>query len=311
MGYSYRPELKVDDQLSRIDFGNPALRPMIRMLVKNQSAASRSYRPEKGVISRMVSIPSEHDGSLIEYFILEPEKLRQNAPAMLYCHGGAFLLPLQVSALEMAARFAREMNMRVYVPEYRLLPQYPAPAAFWDCYSVWKIMAARGHSALLIYGESAGGCLAAGLSRYIRDKGNVKPHGQLLIYPVVDTVNEKRLSVRAYEMGVWPLKSNRYMWQNYLRNGLSGLESYLLPLQNREFQNLPPAYIEPQEIDILRDEAVEYADALKSAGVPVWCNEIKGSYHGFDADMKNPFVLKIIQQRILVAKSMLEKSAWR
>ena len=71
-------------------------------------------------------------------------------------------------------------------------------------------------------------------------------------------------------------------------------------------RNLPPAYIEPQEIDILRDEAVAYADKLKAAGVKVEVNIIPGSYHGFDSDAKSPLVKRVYEKRYRIMKEMLK-----
>ena len=71
----------------------------------------------------------------------------------------------------------------------------------------------------------------------------------------------------------------------------------------------PPAYIEPQEIDILHDEAVTYAEALTAAGITVQLNEVSGSYHGFDAESDNAFVSRVIQRRLCAMKTMLESSS--
>ena len=41
-------------------------------------------------------------------------------------------------------------------------------------------------------------------------------------------------------------------------------EAYTNPMKN-ELHDLPPAYIEPQQFDTLRDEAIVYANKLKNA----------------------------------------------
>lgn len=80
---------------------------------------------------------------------------------MLYCHGGGFFLPLQVPALRLAAKYAAALHMRIFLPEYRLLPEHPAPAAFDDCLAVWRQMMVRAEALgldatkILLYGESA------------------------------------------------------------------------------------------------------------------------------------------------------------
>ena len=69
---------------------------------------------------------------------------------------------------------------------------------------------------------------------------------------------------------------------------------------------LPPAYVEPQQIDILRDEGIAYAKRLEDAGNRVTLNIVEGSYHGFDADTQNPFVQKVVQKRIEQMRKMLK-----
>ena len=69
---------------------------------------------------------------------------------------------------------------------------------------------------------------------------------------------------------------------------------------------IPAAYIEPQEIDTLRDEAAAYAEALRDAGTTVEVNEVPGSYHGFDADTENPFVQAVVGRRICAMRAMLD-----
>jgi len=307
-GYQYRPELKKPGPINSIDFGNPALAPMVGLVVRNQRQAARSWHPPEGVALRMLSVISR-DGAAVECFVLEPET-DEFLPGMLFCHGGGFFLPVQTTALELAAIYAKKLQMRVFLPEYRILPDHPDPYPFQDCRAVWVQMreqaeAHRLDGRILLYGESAGGALAAGLAQMIRDKGEPRPQGQVLIYPVLDDQGEKYPSMEQYSGAVWTKRNNDYMWSAYLKNGFQGLEPYIVPMKSENFAGLPPAYIEPQEIDILRDEGTAYAGLLRRAGVSVDLNIIKGSYHGFDADVENPFVQQIIERRVQAMAGML------
>ena len=98
------------------------------------------------------------------------------------------------------------------------------------------------------------------------------------------------------------------MWQAYLPDpaALRKLETYLVPMRATDVGGLPSVYIEPQEFDILRDEALAFAQRLEEAGVPVSRNLIQGSYHGFDADTHNPFVRRVITQRLEALRLMLD-----
>lgn len=307
-GYPYRSELKQPKTLGGIDFGNPALAPMIHMVVQNLHRATQAWTPPEGISFHTISIPSKGGGS-IECFVVEP-KVEVPLPGMLYCHGGGFFLPLEVPALELAAVYAHKLSIRIFLPEYRLLPDHPYPAPLQDCHAVWDEMKAQAdrfhlNGRTLLYGESAGGALAAGLAQQLRDEGVPVPCGQVLVYPALDDRSEKYPSTEQYSDAVWTKRANTQMWSGYLKNGFQGPESYAVPLRSADFTHLPPAYIEPQGVDLLRDEGVAYGERLREAGVPVQVNMIEGSYHGFDTDVKNPFVQTVLEQRIRAMADML------
>ena len=81
-------------------------------------------------------------------------------------------------------------------------------------------------------------------------------------------------------------------------------EAYTIPMKN-DLHDLPPAYIEPQQFDTLRDEAIAYANKLKNAGVDVDLNVISGSYHGFDSDFRSSLVKQVYEKRYQVINRML------
>lgn len=307
-GYQYRPELKQPKSIGDIDFRNPALAPVVRMVVQNLHRAARTWTPPNDISFRMITVPSK-DGKYIECFVVEP-KVDDLLPGMLYCHGGGFFLPLEVPALELAAVYAKKLRGRIFLPEYHLLPDHPYPAPLQDCRAVWDELTAHAdwyhlNGSTLLYGESAGGALAAGLAQQLRDEGKSLPCGQVLIYPALDDRSEKYPSVEKYSGAVWTKQANERMWAGYLKSGFQGPEGYAVPLRGTDFADLPPAYIEPQGIDSLRDEGVAYGEWLREAGVPVRVNIIEGSYHGFDADAENPFVQTVLEQRVRVMADML------
>lgn len=306
--YPYRPELKQPKTLGGIDFGNPALAPMIRMVVQNLRRAARAWTPQAGVAFHTLSILS-WDGAAVECLVVEPDT-NEPLPGMLYCHGGGFFLPLEASSLELAAVYAKKLGVRVFLPDYRLLPDHPYPYPLRDCLAVWEEITAhadglRLDGRLLLYGESAGGALAAGLAQLLRDEGRPQPRGQVLVYPALDDRSERYPSVEQYSGAVWTKRANRQMWSGYLKNGFQGPEGHAVPLRASDFSSLPPAYIEPQGIDLLRDEGATYGERLRESGVPVKVNVIEGSYHGFDTETENPFVRSVLEQRVRVMAELL------
>lgn len=299
VSYNYSPELKAPGKPVDFDLSRPGTLMMLRLLVKTHQKQTDSFAPPEGI-----RLGREKQGN-VPCFVIEPES-GEDLPAMLYCHGGAFYLPTQTSSLALACFYAKELQMRIVIPEYRLVPEHPAPAAFEDCLAVWQELSSSAET-LLLYGESAGGALAAGLALYVRDHGMKKPSGQILVYPVLDNRPEKYPSMTAYAEAAWTKRSNDSMWQAYLKTAEETWLPYLIPMGAENLQDLPEAYIEPQQIDVLRDEAVAYGKRLEQAKVNVEVNLIAGSYHGFDSDLTSGLVQRVLRHRIGVMSRMLNK----
>lgn len=304
--YPYAPELKTPGKWTSIDFSDPKLAPAIRILKREIREQTSSYLLTNNCRFHKEQV-TVWDGETIDCYVFQSDRAEGSLPAMLYCHGGGFFLPIQPMMVSLAAQYARELGIRVYLPEYRILPDYPHPYPFRDCLSVLQWMQQRENTPYLLYGESAGGTLAAGLSLWTKEQGSISANGQCLIYPALDNRCSRYPSMRLYSEAAWPLRNNLAMWREYLKNGFDGLEYYLIPMKAENVSNLPPAYIEPQQIDILRDEAVAYAERLKTSGVDVTLNIVEGSYHGFDTDTENEFVQRIISRRIDAMRMMLAK----
>ncbi len=221
--------------------------------------------------------------------MIGPESGAENT--MLYCHGGAFYLPTQVTSLNLACIYAKEANVRVIIPEYSLTPDHPAPKALEECRAVQKAVAPH-----IVYGESAGAALAAMLD---------KCRGQMLIYPVTDDRGGRYPSMAAYPLAVWTAVSNQSMWEAYL----SGIPQEKLPRivpMRSDLNNASPAYVETEEFDILKDEGAAFAQRLRDAGIPVEYHMIPGSYHGFDGELNSPLVQRVLENRIAWLRNIIE-----
>lgn len=301
--YPYNPGLPAPGKWTSIDFTDPRLEGAVRMMVRGIRAEVSSFSPPDGVTLSHKPL-TVWDGAVINSFVFAPEGEEGALPSMLYCHGGGFFLPIQPMMMHLAAQYARELRIRVYLPEYRFLPEYRNPYPFRDCLSALKWIQDQGEEYIL-YGESAGGALAAGLTLWTKANGGKPAKGQCLIYPVTDNRCSRYPSMRFYSEAAWPLKNNLAMWREYLKNGRCGLDEYLIPMQAPDVSGLPKAYIEPQQIDTLRDEAIAYAKRLMDAGNDVQLNVVEGSCHGFDVHTDHPFVQSVVQKRMEAMRGML------
>jgi acetyl esterase len=243
------------------------------------------------------------DNYSVPVFILRPKELRSPAPALVYFHGGAFVMKPAPQHFENALRYAREANCLVIFVEYRLAPKYPFPAGFDDCHAAlrWAISNAENlgidTGRLVVGGDSAGGGLAAGVAQRAWQEDRISLRGQLLIYPCVDLLCN-RPSMAAYA-NVPPFNGASIVSiaETYLGHSISaGMPRYASPIHG-DVTQLAPAYIETPEFDLLHDQGNAYAHALIDKGVEVDLNEIEGGVHGFDLLAANTSVSKDAMQR--------------
>jgi acetyl esterase len=265
----------------------PMNRWALRAMQNFLSAVNALHRRKfKSFITR-ITTPSS-DGYPVPVFSIRPEKLRSPAPALVYYHGGAFVMKPAPQHFENALRYAREAECLVIFVEYRLAPQYPFPAGFNDCYAALRYTLANAEKLgidkgrVVVGGDSAGGGLAAGVVQRAVQEDGVTLRGQLLIYPCVDLVCT-RPSMAAFA-NVPPFKNLAPLEiaDAYLGRPASvGVPRYASPLYG-DVAQLAPAYVETPEFDPLHDQGNAYAQALKGKGVAVELNEVKGGVHGFD-----------------------------
>lgn len=273
----------------------------------------KQYVPPQGIIMEQTIYHSCDSAEIICYILGREEKTDQKAPCMIYYHGGGFMMPLQEMMLRNAAYYAAHTGCRVFLPEYRYAPKADCRTTIEDCFYMVKHI--RKHAQeyginpekLIIYGDSAGAALAAGVTHLMRNRTLPKAAGQMLIYPVTDCCSARYASMETYRHAVWPKASNDYMWKLYLRGADAEMKKLAAPLNMEDFTGLPLAYVEPQEIDILCDEGIAYAEKLKEQGSLMECNIVKGSYHGFDFDHGSPLVRRILDHRCEIIQKFLKQ----
>jgi acetyl esterase/lipase len=80
---------------------------------------------------------------------------------VLYFHGGAYVMGSRNTHRALAGHIARAAKARVLLPEYRLAPEHPFPAAVDDATACWRWLITAGYSPerMAIAGDSAGGGL--------------------------------------------------------------------------------------------------------------------------------------------------------
>jgi len=271
--------------------GTDKISPLANRLLKNPP---RRFFSDPDVAVRRTHCPG-HGGDSIEVFVLTPHGIGDNAPCLVYFHGGGFVYDAAPYHYTLALEYAKRAYCRVVFVRYRLAPKYTFPTPAEDCYEVLcriysDAKSGRSRSVdfnrIAVGGDSAGGALAAAVCLMARDRLDWVPCFQMLVYPVCG-LGLTGGSMQEYtDTPMWNSKLNRAMWEIYLKSssdaGYSVPLEYAAPLESADLSGLPPAYIETAEFDCLRDEALIYGERLKEADVPVTINRTRGTMHGYD-----------------------------
>ncbi|MER5774131.1 alpha/beta hydrolase [Streptomyces sp. NPDC002039] len=208
-------------------------------------------------------------------------------PVTLYFHGGGWVFGDLDTQDHIARTVADRSGTIVVSVDYRLAPEHRFPAAVDDAYAAlaWVADNASGFGGdgqrIAVFGESAGGNLAATLAQEALRRGGPRITLQVLAYPALDRFDD---SPSMYEYTTGPILSRSYLewfWGAYLGSPDQGADPRVSPARSDELAGLPPAVIATAEHDPLRDQADLYADKLADAGVPVQHFPVKGAVHGF------------------------------
>lgn len=172
------------------------------------------------------------------------------------------------------SRHVSASGVPVLSVDYRVVPEHPHPAPVEDSYAGLRWLGDHADELgvdpgrVAVMGESAGGGLA----------------GQILLFPMLDDRNTEPDSEIA-PFAAWTYDDNATGWGALLGDAAGGpdVPAYAAPARATDLAGLPAAYVEVGQLDIFRDEDLEYARRLSRAGVPVEFHLHARVPHYFDA----------------------------
>ncbi len=277
------------DVVHRLD---PALRHLADSRTNLSAAGLSTYRDSLNQRRRDEAHALDTAGVAIEDTAADSVPVRiyrggpSPAPAVIYCHSGAFVLGNLDVDHRQCVELARRGRCTVISLDYRLAPEHPFPAAHDDAVAVLEWAAANGSELridadrLAVAGSSAGGALAARLAQRAAAGHAPRIVFQLLHQPVLD--DRPTPSTVEFESAPgFDAPAVTLMWRHYL-SGVSACAD-AAPARAGELAGVPDALITCSELDPLRDEAVTYAARLTRAAVATELHVFAGTCHGFDA----------------------------
>jgi len=222
-----------------------------------------------------------------------PADIKQGQPAILYFHGGGFVVGSLASHDSICADLAAGAEMDLMAVDYALAPEHRYPAALEDALAATRYFCdAFPGRAFLLAGDSAGAWLAASVAHRLAGK---QPGllGQLLIYP---TLGGDVTRGSYIEHGNAPLLSREnILWYSQQFWGYSQQfrdtdqqfrdtdqpDKQPGPLSETEFSCLPPTVIFSARCDPLCDDGPAYAKLIIQAGGKAHCSIEEGLVHGY------------------------------
>ncbi|GKS11710.1 esterase [Paenibacillus chitinolyticus] len=278
----------------------PELRPIIAEFpgfqLEENLELSRSYlssppiRKSEHVRTTSRMIPSLAGEMLVK--IYEPsQRTGAKLPAMLWIHGGGYVMGHPDMDDALCERFVQAAECVVVSVDYRLAPEHPYPAAIDDCYTALTWMTDEAEllgidlGRVAIAGASGGGGLTAALALMARDKGGPSLIFQMPLYPMID---DRNITASSHEItadnATWNRANNLAAWNMYLGNRTENSEvsPYAVPSRAESLAGLPPTYTCISQLDLFRDETIEYVTRLAQAGVDVEFHLYPGTFHSFE-----------------------------
>jgi acetyl esterase len=246
-----------------------------RAVYDRYCAAFRQERPP-GLVVDDFSIAATGPERLIPARRYKPAQAGpHDEVAVLYLHGGGMVVGGLHSHDDVCAELSIRTGLEVVAADYRLAPENPHPAFTDDAEAAFLHLAHAGKRVIVV-GDSAGGNLTAAVCLRRRTAGDPIPIGQVLIYPGLGGNPEKGSYIENAEAPL--LRTDESL--SYFRIISGGRERSevtdpdIMPLKARDFSNLPPAFVVSADIDPLRDDARDYAEAIRrSGGVAAYRNE--------------------------------------
>ena len=227
-----------------------------------------------------------NDGSVLRICVISPKKESfGKRTGILWLHGGGYNIGFPEEEVSYPDAFCRDGSTVAVMPDYRKSTEAPYPAALEDAYLTlqWMLVNAERLNIrtdqIFTGGESAGGGLAAALSLYARDLGEINIAFQMILYPMID--DRPTVSSSDNTMPVWNTKHNETAWKMY-KGSLQEVPSYCAPARETDLSRLPSAFTFVGELDPFYTETVRYFERLYQADVPVMIRTFPGCFHAFD-----------------------------
>ncbi len=252
-----------------------------------EARVSNRPRPIRVAEVRAVEIPGPNGAIPARLYVPRLPVPDAAAPLLVYYHGGGWVIGDLDMYDDLSRLIATAAGCLLLSVDYRLAPEHPFPEPLEDAVAAFEWTAANADSLgadperIGVGGDSAGGNMAAVVSRLAVEGGGARPAMQLLFYPVTDAADDTR-SRKLFSDGFILTKADMEKFEAaYLPPGVDPSDQRISILHCPDLKGLPPAYVATAGFDPLRDEGEAYALRMRDCGVRVALRRHSGLIHTF------------------------------
>jgi acetyl esterase/lipase len=246
-------------------------------------------RPMPSDVSKKDYYASSNDGHQILCRWYTKAGASKTGAAVVYLHGGGYIGGTVNDYDAVVANYVNATGVPFLSVDYRLAPEHQYPTNVDDAHRglLWLYEHASeldvDPARIAVMGDSGGGGLAAALALYNIEVKGPEIAKQILVYPMLDDrniVDDPALQ----SMATWSASANETGWTSLLgwERGAANVVPSAAPGRLIDATGLPPLYIDTGNLDIFRDEDIEYARKFIKAGIDVELHVYPGCLHGFE-----------------------------
>lgn len=274
-----------------ISFKSRFWRTILRATFKNKKLSIAELRANGVKNSKMLGEVSKNikvekinmEGIQAEWLIPFSSSTRSEK-VILYLHGGGYVTGSIEDHRMMCGLLANATGTKVLIPEYRLAPEHPFPAALDDALKVYQWLLGQGYSStnMIIAGDSAGGGLGVATVLALKEKSGSLPAAVVCLSPWADLALTGQSHTTKAKAEAILNKDVLHEWALCYTDE-SNLTNPLVSPIHGDFHGFPPLLIQVGSEEILLDDSTLLAEKAKSAGVDVTLKIWDGMWHVWQA----------------------------
>ena len=213
---------------------------------------------------------------------LRPKGAREDK-ILFYLHGGAYVLGSRRTHRQLVSHMAKEAGVTAVLPEYRLAPEHPFPAAIDDAVAVYRALLESGLKPedIVISGDSAGGGLSVATLLALRHAGDPLPAAAVLLSPFLDVTASGESATTRADQDPWFNVSDMAVVASYYCSDEAKWRDPLISPVFANVSGLPPMLIQVGDDEILLNDSTRLAEKLEAAGIDVEIEIWPNMWHVF------------------------------